>query len=316
MSSLKFAEISRSTDCPDRPDEPVCEKIPARVAVLGEGMTIRRALPTRRRRTIGAFCFLDHAGPLDIDGENGMRVGPHPHTGLQTFSWMVEGEILHRDSLGYEQIIRDGQVNLMTAGRGISHSEESTKDYRGRLQMAQLWIALPKSHAEIEPAFEHYAELPRLERGDLQLMVLAGEFDGARAPTKVYTPLVALDIRGTGEATLPLNPRFEHGTLVLKGSATIEGERTEPGELIYLGIGRDKLSVQLDEGTELLLIGGEPFEDELILFWNFVGRTHEEVEEWVRDWNDNDADSRFGEVRGYDGPRMLSPELVARLKPR
>lgn len=316
MSSLKFSELSRSSDCPERPEEPVTEKIPVRSAILGEGMTIRRALPTRARRMVGAFCFLDHAGPLEVNGSSGLRVGPHPHTGIQTFSWMVEGEILHRDSLGYEQIIRDGQVNLMTAGRGISHSEESPAGHSGRLQLAQLWIALPESHREIEPAFDHYPELPKIERDGVRMMVLAGELEGVRAPTKVYTPLVALDLRGHGKTTLKLNPEFEHGAIALAGAGSVAGERIEPGEFLYLGVGRESLDVEVEEGTELLLIGGEPFEEELILFWNFVGRTHEEVEEWVREWNDLGIQSRFGEVRGYDGPRTLSPELIARLKPR
>lgn len=316
MSARQFPELSRSSDCPARPDEPVCERIPARIAVLGEGMTIRRVLPSRQRRTIGAFCFFDHAGPLEVGSGKGMRVGPHPHTGLQTFTWMVEGEILHRDSLGHEKIIGGDQVNLMTAGRGIAHSEESAEGYRGRLQMAQLWIALPQAYRAIEPAFEHYAELPVLERGGLRLTLLAGEFEGARAPVKVYTPLIALDIRGSGAISLPLRDDFEYGAVILKGGARIESEALEPGELLYLGVGRRTLSIEIEEGTELLLIGGAPFEEELILFWNFVGRSHEEIEEWINDWNENGDASRFGAVRGYDGPRTLSPTLRGRLKPR
>lgn len=316
MSSLKFSEVSRSTDCPARPERPVTEKIGARVAILGEGMTIRRVLPTRQRRMIGAFCFLDHAGPIEVNGNQGLRVAPHPHTGLQTFSWMIEGEILHRDSLGYEQIIRGGEVNLMTAGRGISHSEETPMGHSGRLQLAQLWIALPKNRAEMEPAFEHYPELPRLHRDGLRVMVLAGEFEGHQAPTRVYTPLIALDLRGEGETTLPLRRDFEHGALMLTGRGEVAGEPIEPGELLYLGMGRDSVDLRLHDDAELLLIGGEPFEEELILFWNFVGRTHEEVEAWVREWNDQGAKSRFGEVLGYDGPRTRSPELTARLRPR
>ncbi|HWU84136.1 MAG TPA: pirin family protein, partial [Rhodocyclaceae bacterium] len=134
---------------------PIPQRLEARTSILGEGLLIRRALPHRERRMIGAWCFLDHAGPLDVSQGPGMRVGPHPHIGLQTFTWMIEGEILHRDSLGYEQLIRPGQVNLMTAGRGISHSEESPLQRSPGLQLAQLWIALPSNRRDMTPAFEH-----------------------------------------------------------------------------------------------------------------------------------------------------------------
>jgi redox-sensitive bicupin YhaK (pirin superfamily) len=156
MSNLERpSATSVSTDCPEGSRQPVNQRIVTRDAVLGEGMTIRRALPSRHRRMVGAWCFLDHFGPVDVSGGDGLRVGPHPHIGLQTVTWPLEGEIVHRDSLGYVQRIRPGQLNLMTAGRGISHSEESPVDRPPGLHGAQLWIALPDANRNCNPAFDH-----------------------------------------------------------------------------------------------------------------------------------------------------------------
>lgn len=162
--------------------------IDLRKAELGAGFTIGRALPTRERRMIGAWCFLDHLGPVDLRNHDGMHVQAHPHTCLQTFTWMIEGEILHRDSLGSEQLVKPGQVNLMTAGRGIAHTEDSLPGER--LHAAQLWIALPAKYAEVQPAFDHYPQLPQWSRNNIEMTLLAGEFQSVVAPTRVYSPLV------------------------------------------------------------------------------------------------------------------------------
>jgi quercetin 2,3-dioxygenase len=298
---------SLSTDCPAAPARPIAERIPTRDAVLGEGLEIRRALPAKQRRMIGAWCFLDHFGPADIGGGDGLRVGPHPHTGLQTFTWPLAGEILHRDSLGYEQLIRPGQVNLMTAGRGISHSEESPPGHPPQLHGAQLWIALPGRHRHADPAFEHYPELPVLQRGGFSLTVLAGSLCGEKAPTRVLTPLVGADLTSEGPAglELALDPAFEYGVLALAGSATLGGGRLAPGTLLYLGRGRDRLAVTSESATRLLLIGGPPFGEEILLWWNFIGRSRQDISEAVAAWNAGDP--RFGEVQGYPGPRMTAP---------
>jgi quercetin 2,3-dioxygenase len=168
------------------------ERLAAHRAVVGDGFEIRRALPNRQRRTVGAWCFLDHAGPASYAADQGLRIGPHPHIGLQTFSWMIEGRIEHRDSLGFRQWIHPGQVNLMTAGRGIAHSEESPYGEAGRFQLAQLWIALPKAEANREPAFDHYPLLPVVERGGFRITVLAGDRSPHKSPARIYTPLVGV----------------------------------------------------------------------------------------------------------------------------
>lgn len=281
--------------------------IPTRDAKLGEDMIIRRALPSRLRRMIGAWCFLDHFGPVDVSASEGMRVGPHPHTGLQTFTWPLAGEILHRDSLGYQQLIRPGQVNLMTAGRGISHSEESPGPHSALLHGAQLWIALPEAERHREPAFEHYPVLPVIDRGGFRITVLAGEALGERAPPRVYSPLVGLDLSCADPAAmlLPLREDFEYGALVLEGGLRIEDEDLRPGTLFDLGQGRENLTLHAETAARLLLIGGAPFGEDVLLWWNFVGRSKEELSRASAEWNAGHA--RFGEVVGFPGERLLAP---------
>lgn len=290
------------------------ERLEARRTMLGEGLEIRRALPNRHHRTVGAWCFLDHAGPADYAADRGVNVGPHPHIGLQTFSWMIEGSIRHRDSLGYDQWIRPGQVNLMTAGRGIAHSEESPTGEPGRVQLAQLWIALPAAEAEREPAFEHYPDLPVLKRGGFRATLLAGECSGERSPARVYTPLIGLDLATPGEARTewPLRADFEHAVMVLEGAADVDDAPLGPGTLLYLGAGRDKIAVASQPAARLLLIGGLPMNEQILIWWNFVARRREDVVQATRDWN---AGRRFGEVRGARSARLPAPE-VGELRPR
>ena len=284
------------------------ERLESQRAVVGDGFEIRRALPIRHRRMVGAWCFLDHAGPANYAAGQGLRIGPHPHIGLQTFSWMIEGRILHRDSLGFEQWISPGQVNLMTAGRGISHSEESPADVPGRFQLAQLWIALPKHECDREPAFHHYPVLPLLDRGGFRITVLAGTFAGERSPAEVYSPMVGLDLASTGVARtdLPLDPAFEYAAMTLEGAPAVNGEALAPGALLYLGTGRTALTVDCAGASRLLVIGGEPFGEDILLWWNFVARTKEEMEVATRDWSEG---RRFGKVRGARAAPLVAPDI-------
>ena len=302
----------------ERPPRPEPEVLTAREVDLGDGLPVRRLLPKRGRTTIGAWCFVDHFGPLDAAGHDGLRVPPHPHTGLQTVTWLLEGTVLHRDSLGSEQLIRPGQLNLMTAGRGIAHSEESPPDRPPVLHGVQLWTALPSGWEEIEPAFEHLAELPVASTGGLRLTVLAGELLGAASPASVYSPIVGADIAidAATDDDLPLRPDFEHGLLVLSGRAAIDGSVIEPGRLAYLPPGRDHAAVRTGGPARLLLLGGAPFGEPIIMWWNFVAHTYEEIARAHADW---EAESdRFGPVRGYPyGPRLAVPPLPpGRLRPR
>lgn len=311
MSNTKALSpgISDSRDCPACPGKPVLQRLATRDAVLGAGLTIRRALPNPERRMIGAWCFLDHAGPMAYGHGQGIKVGPHPHIGLQTFSWMIDGEIFHRDSLGTEQIIRRGQVNLMTAGRGIAHSEDAVNDDPGNLHLAQLWIALPDAVRHCDPAFEHFPDLPLINRDGFQLTVLAGDLLGHEAPGRFHTPLLGVDLQADAAAAtqVPLRPDFEHGVLVLRGQATVEGEAIAPGTLLYLGTGRRDVQVSCTEPCQLLLLGGAPFEERILLWWNFVGRTQAEIEKATDDWN---AGQGFGAVIGSPSPRLVAPDLT------
>ncbi|MNQ90564.1 Quercetin 2,3-dioxygenase [compost metagenome] len=266
-------------------------------------------MPSRQRRKIGAWCFLDHAGPAVFERSGGLRVGPHPHIGLQTFTWMIEGQVLHRDSLGNVQVIRPGQVNLMTAGRGITHTEESLADEH-HLHAAQLWIALPEADKACEPAFDHYPDLPLWNQDGLQITLLAGSFAGRTAPTRLYSPLVGLDLANPSaiDTGLVLNPAFEYGVLVLQGSLEVNGEHFASDELAYLGRGLKDVQLKSDGAVRALLLGGEPFEEEILMWWNFVGHDKQEIAQAMQDWSEGNL-QRFGEVVGYDGPRLVAPPL-------
>lgn len=272
-------------------------------------MTIARALPSAARRTVGAWCFLDHAGPLAFPPGPGMRVGPHPHIGLQTFTWMIEGEVLHHDSLGHRQVIRPGEVNLMTAGRGIAHSEESLGTH-GAVHAAQLWIALPDDQRDRSPAFAHHPELPRLEQDGFRITVLAGETLGARSPALLYSPLIGVDLTAQQAAhtRLPLHAAFEHAVLCLRGRARVDAQPVEPGTLLVSDPGRAAVALACDGPAQLLLIGGVPWRQPPLIWWNFVARTPDEIAQAAADWN---AGRRFGEVPGTTLPRVPAPDAAA-----
>ena len=290
---------------------PSPQRIEARTAEIGGTLPVNRVLPTRQRRQIGAWCFLDHAGPARFESGEGMHVGAHPHTCLQTFTWMIEGDVLHRDSLGNEQLIRPGEVNLMTAGRGISHTEDST-DATDRLHAAQLWIALPPHMANAAPAFTHYPDLPTWQQSGIDFTLLVGDFAGHTSPVEVYSPLLGLDIHSPngGECELTLNPAFEHGLLVMEGELELDGERFAENELAALDPGTiastSTLHLTLTPGSRLILIGGAPAE-KVLMFWNFVGYSREYIIEATREWQAESV--RFGKVAGFDGERLVAPAL-------
>jgi len=286
------------------------QRIATRATELGAGLTVRRALPTRQRRMVGAWCFLDHIGPIDFAPDAGLHVGAHPHIGLQTFTWPVAGEILHRDSLGNEQRIRPGQVNLMTAGHGIAHTEDSPQPGQ-RLHAAQLWIALPPEQRDCPPDFVHYPELPSWRADGAEFTLLAGNYQGRRAPTRIHTPLLGLDIAAGTDVTvdLPLRPEFEYGLLPLIGRIVAAGESLGDDEFLYLEPGRDRLQLTLPAGGKLLLLGGEPFAAPIQMWWNFVAGDRASIAEAQRQWENGDP--RFGPVGDGSAPRLMPPVLPA-----
>ncbi|MEU2117367.1 pirin family protein [Streptomyces sp. NPDC016459] len=296
--------------------EPVRELLSPRHVRLGESTEVRRLLPNLGRRMVGAWAFVDHYGPDDIADEPGMQVPPHPHMGLQTVSWLHDGEVLHRDSTGSLQTIRPRELGLMTSGRAISHSEESPKQHARLLHGAQLWVALPDAHRHVEPHFQHHADLPQVTAPGLTATVILGELDGAASPGTTYTPLVGADLALTAgaETSLPLNPDFEYAVLAMSGEAHVDGVPVLPGSMLYLGCGRTELPLRATSDAGLMLLGGEPFEEEIVMWWNFVGRTDEEIRKAREEWMTSD---RFGEVKGYDGDRLDAPEVpAAHLKAR
>ncbi|MFJ5891024.1 pirin family protein [Streptomyces californicus] len=296
--------------------EPVRELLAPRHVRLGESTEVRRLLPNLGRRMVGAWAFVDHYGPDDIADEPGMQVPPHPHMGLQTVSWLHEGEVLHRDSLGSLQTVRPRELGLMTSGRAISHSEESPREHARLLHGAQLWVALPEAHRNVEPHFQHHADLPVVTAPGLAATVILGVLDGAVSPGTAYTPIVGADITlsAGAETRLPLDPDFEYAVLSMSGEAEVDGVPVLPGSMLYLGCGRTELPLRGVSDAGLMLLGGEPFEEELVMFWNFIARSGEEIAQARKDWEEG---SRFGEVRGYDGARLSAPELPATpLKPR
>jgi len=286
------------------------KRIELRSADLGEGMLVKRALPSRHQRMVGAWCFLDHAGPVNFSPGKGMHVGAHPHTALQTFTWLIDGEVLHKDSLGNELIIRPGQVNLMTAGRGIVHTEDSVVN-GDRLHAAQLWIALPEELADCEPDFAHYPELPVWHSDGVQHTLLAGNYDGHIAPTAVRSPTLGMDLFSEqgGRVILNMNPEFEYGFLPLTGQVNVAGETYTPDEFAYIDKGWTKLSMEFGAGSRLLLLGGVPFDAPVQMWWNFVGHSKDAVAQAQRDWEL--GNSRFGDVCDQAASTGVAPRLAA-----
>jgi redox-sensitive bicupin YhaK (pirin superfamily) len=306
VSDLVFTdEASAGGGSEDCPDGGVVERTPWRRAEIAPGVHVERALPLRARRTVGAWCFLDLAGPFDPAAGIPMDVGPHPHIGLQTVTWLFDGEVMHRDSLGSEQAIRPGELNLMTSGGGVVHSEHGpTVGEAGTVHLAQMWVALPESRRHGAADFEHHANLPTVRHSGASVTVILGEHAGARSPATVHTPIVGLDVQLESAADLPLDPAFEHAAIVVSGAADICGEPLAPGELLYLGRRREALPLRCDAPARLLVLGGEPFESPIVMWWNFVGRSRDEIVAARRDWM---------RAAGFDegGPDLAGPDLTA-----
>ncbi|MPZ72756.1 MAG: pirin family protein [Nitriliruptorales bacterium] len=256
-------------------------------------MNVTRVLPTKGRRTVGPWCFVDLMGPVDAEEPDPMEVGPHPHIGLSTVTWLLEGEALHNDSLGSEQVIRPGQLNWMTAGHGIAHAELAARPpFRG----VQMWVAQPEETRHGPSSFVHHAQLPHVELDHAQGWLFAGTFGGAASPPPSDTPLVGLDLtlrRGT--SVLPTAGTFEHALVPLDGPVKVGPEVVEPGWLALVPPGIDELPLETrDDGGRLLLLGGEPLGERIEMWWNFVARDKTEIEAAWREWRDHT--DRFGHV--------------------
>jgi hypothetical protein len=256
-----------------------------------------------------------------------MDVPPHPHTSLQTVSWLFEGEVEHRDSIGTHTLIRPGEMNLMTSGHGITHSEVST-ERSGTLHGVQLWVALPQQAARGPRDFQSHVTEPVdvddavvTPGGGASIRVFLGEVAGVSSPVTTATPLLGAELtlaRGT-QVELPVRGDFEHGVLVDKGEVWVEGEQVAPTQLGFVAQGHDSLHIAArgESPARVILLGGEPFDEDIIMWWNFVGRTHDEIVEARAQWQAQGK--RFGRVDGYEGQRpwLPAPELPGvRLKSR
>jgi len=284
MTNNNYTELSHSDDCEKYVNQFI-QEFPLRSAEIGQGTVIKRALPSRHKRMIG----------------------------LQTFTWMIEGTMMHTDSLGSKQLIRPKQVNLMTAGHGISHTEVAP-DTETKMHAAQLWIALPDAQIAVEPRFDHYPELPVVEKDGVAFTILVGEFLNTTSPVSVYTELLGVDLSAT-ESTktrLTLNPNFEYGFMALEGTATVNGHELTEDNMVVLEQGVSAIEIEIHAGSRLLLLGGEPFESPILLWWNFVGRTQEELkiarDQWIA------QDERFGSIPDYEGPRLEAPAFPDQMR--
>ena len=300
--------------CAAHPSADVVQEIEPLMADLG-AITVRRLLPRRARRLVGPWCFLDVFGPAPADGRKPMDVPPHPHIGLQTVTWLFSGEVLHKDSLDSEALGVAGGLNLMTTGRGIAHSEETPEASSGGLHGVQLWVALPDTHRHVAPSFEHHPDRPLLDLDGGRATVILGELGGVRAEGRTFSPIVGADLapHEAGTLVVPLDPRFEHALVPLAGTAELDGRALAVDSLYYLGTDHTEVRVKATgAGARVLLLGGAPFGEAVLMWWNFVARTTDEIVAAREDW---EAGRRFGEVRRYQGERLPAPKFVARPVP-
>jgi quercetin 2,3-dioxygenase len=258
------------------------------------GVSIARVLPTKGRRTVGPWCFVDLILPPDFDDPHPLEVGPHPHIGLATVTWLLEGEAVHTDSLGTEQPIRPGQLNLMSAGSGIAHAELGTTQ---GIHGVQMWLAQPEETRHGDSRFEHIPELPVVEFPAGEAKVMIGELDGHRSPAMVDWGTIGLDVRlGGTRIEIPTDPGFEHAVIPIDHRIKVDEAIVEPGWLALVPTGVEVLPISgSSDGARFLVLGGEPLGEPIEMWWNFVARSKDEITEAWRSWQDHDLD-RFGTV--------------------
>ena len=319
MSNLDPAPgtVSRTTA-----DDRAIRLLDYREVPLGgpRAMTVRRSLPQHGHTLIGAWCFVDHYGPDEVASRGGMAVDGHPHTGLQTASWLFSGQVEHRDTTGTHAVVRPGELNLMTAGSGIAHSEYSTPDTTV-LHGAQLWIALPNEHRFTAPGFERYVPA-EADCAGARMLVFLGSLHGQKSPVRTYTPLLGaeLTLPAGQQISLEIDTSFEHGILVDTGSVALGGVTAGAGQLLFSPTGAPTLDIAAPAGpTRILLLGGEPLGEHLVMWWNFIGRTHEEVAAYRAEWElaQHGEAGRYGTFPPQWQETIPAPQMPnLRLKPR
>lgn len=266
---------------------------------LGGGFLVRRTLPHMQKRMVGPFIFFDHMGPVDMQIGQGMDVRPHPHIGLSTLSYLFEGEILHRDTMGYEQIIRPGAVNWMTAGSGVAHSERSSETARTRPQRLhglQIWIALPKESEEVSSTFDHYTEkdIPEFQHGNTKIRLVAGEFENYKSPVRTYSDLIYLDLNLVKGQPLELPASsFEQALYVVDGAVQVGNTLLREGDMGVFETGKP-IRIEPQGNSRAMVLGGTPFAEPRHIWWNFVSSSKERIEQAKQDW----VNKNFGQIKG------------------
>ena len=335
MSNLDVrpSELASGVPAGPPPRGGAVEILQPRQVPLGgpRAMNVRRTLPQRQRSLVGGWCFIDHYGPDPVERTGGMYVAAHPHTCLQTVSWLFAGQIEHRDSAGNHALVRPGELNLMTAGRGISHSEISTPG-TSVLHGVQLWVALPAAARFTEPGFEHYAPDPAHGDG-FTARVFLGALFGSASPVGSFSPLLGAEITIAAGAVLriPADPSFEHAVLADTGAVTLNGVAVDTARLGCVAPGATEIELRAgqDHGARVLLLGGTPLGEQIVMWWNFIGRSHEEIVEFRESWQERigaappgpggrgAAAGRFGLPEGDESPPIPAPPLPnATLRPR
>jgi len=270
------------------------------------GFLVGRLLPFRKKRMVGPFIFIDHMGPASVTPENPFDIGPHPHIGLSTLTYLLEGEILHRDSLGSVQRIKPNEVNWMTAGKGIVHSERVPDDLHSttfRLHGYQIWVALPKELEDTEPRFSHHLadDLPFWREDGLEIRLVAGELQGKKSPVPVYSELYMLDAKSDASTEWDLNGFYgEKGICVVNGKISASGEEFGEGTLLVSKEG-EVCRISVHEGSRILVFGGMPFEEERFIWWNFVSSDRGRIEDAKENWRED----RFDKIPGEKDPVPL-----------
>ena len=284
------------------------EPYPGREVALG-ALTVTRILPVKGKRLIGPWCFLDRFGPSASAAPTSMDVGSHPHIGLQTVTWLLDGELVHYDSLRNESLLRPHGVNIMTSGGGIAHAERTPPRHDSRLNGVQLWVALPDCDRRMSASFQHLDRVPVLEQHGGIVQVFAGSLANLSSAATHYSEIFGGDfqIHPRAAVDVPLDPRFEHGVIVLGGDCCFEGQPLQERLLYYLGANRSSASFSSTTGGRLLVVGGPPFPETILMWWNFVARTPAEIADARQDWEER---RRFGDVTTYSGPRLDAPSLV------
>jgi redox-sensitive bicupin YhaK (pirin superfamily) len=306
-------------DDPKPGDKLACDAIETviipRARDLG-GFEVRRALPSARRQMVGPFIFWDQMGPAEFFLGQGMDVRPHPHIGLATVTYLFDGEVMHRDSLGTEIPIRPGAMNLMSAGRGIVHSERTSQEARAvgaKLYGIQAWVALPRSHEEGEPTFTHYGEesLPVLGDRGVRLRLIAGEALGARSPVSTPMAMIYADVQLEAGASVPFDPTYvERGLYTVSGTIEIAGDRFGPGQLLVFRPG-DRITVRAAEPARFMLLGGDPMDGPRHIWWNFVSSRPERIEQAKADWKAAHFDSVPGDREFIPLPEPEQPKVAS-----